>query len=101
MSSGTPCSYQAHSAALDPGEWPRVCSGVPLSVRYLSGPWASSLGLTGMDKEKDMKRIIAHQSKVVSILAALLFTVGFGVLFASSVAWADANFHGTVTISLN
>jgi hypothetical protein len=48
-----------------------------------------------------MKQIIAHRSKVVLVLATLAFTVGFGVLFASSVAWAAGNFHGTVNISID
>jgi hypothetical protein len=94
MSSGTPCSYQAQSAPLDPGEWSRVCARIPLSVRYLSGPWASSLGLTGMDKEKDMKRIIIHRSKVVLVLAALVCTAG--------PVWADSpHFIGTPTATID
>ena len=43
-----------------------------------------------------MKGISAQSSKAV-ILAAL----GFAVLFAASAAWAEANFHGTVTITLD
>jgi len=42
-----------------------------------------------------MKRVI-----VVLIFAAVGFTVGFGVLLASSAAWAAETFHGTVHISL-
>ena len=48
-----------------------------------------------------MKQIITHRSKVVLVLAALVFTVGFAVLLASSVAWAAGTFHGTVNISID
>src|SRR6266540_1225677 len=49
MSSRTPRSCQAQGAPLGPGEWPRVCSGIPFSLLYLSRPLVSSLGLTGRE----------------------------------------------------
>ncbi len=48
-----------------------------------------------------MKQFITHRSKIVIGLAALVFTVGFAVLLASSVAWAAGTFHGTVNISID
>ena len=48
-----------------------------------------------------MKQFITHRSKIAIGLAALVFTVGFAVLLASSVAWAAGTFHGTVNISID
>ncbi len=46
-----------------------------------------------------MKDNIMRRTKIV--LIALGFTAGFGMLLASSVAWAAGTFHGTVSISID
>src|SRR5437762_3131778 len=53
-------------------------------------PERQAWGLTGMDKEKDMKRIIAQQSMVILALAALALAAG--------TVWGDSpHFIGTPT----
>src|SRR5216683_373257 len=44
-----------------------------------------------------MKRVIAHRSKVVLAVAALVFTVGFG----AGVAWAGPHFDGSEELAIS
>src|SRR5436190_23843671 len=94
MSSGTPCSYQAQSAPLDSGEWPRVCAGPPSLYATCQVPERQAWGLTGMDKEKDMKRIIAHQYTIVlGVLAVLVCAAG--------IVWATSPHFINASVSFN